>query len=431
MNIRFLISRVSAICLLVGLLVAVASYWRLRIHQTAGSSGLAPARLAARGERVPRLVQCREEPIRVFPSRQYSDIVEEDDLVAVLCGALPIWEPLIVPTAYHELRLWGREFRFTKEMLGAEVTGDFLVQTVLNDSACRANTTSEGGDYLLDSPFGIRVVRSGTEDIIEFRGEGHLGQLLMVLGVVGVPSKTQASTSAGHTGTVADIYQDAVFRFSTSDELEFIGCALALWHPPQKTWTDQYNVEHSFDELLDKLITIPHGRGSCGGCHVPYSVNLILRVDEQYRILSPEVRRRGKEWLDHLSRRLEMLEISGGGWDKSWGLEQQIGRIYGDEVLDKITVTGHHLEWIALASTDVIIPAKEVLRRAVLALRRDVEALPLLSHRSFKSLLPVSHGALALALMRRADPFGSWVRSWKEGKVVCDDWGYHLKAHAR
>jgi hypothetical protein len=425
-NPRWLFSGLGLFSLLAGVGL-IAGFRMIANREQAQGGRFVAARSVMRGERIPRIDQCRERPIDVAAKRYLTNAVSEEELVAVLCGALPLWNPPSVPSAFHELRLWGRKCAFTKEMLGAERTGEFLVTTLLNDDACVANTASPGGNYLLDSPLGIRVVQAGTLDAVEFRAEGHYGQLLKVMGLVGVPSTTSVSTSSGRVGTIADLYQDAVMRFSLHQELEFIGCALAYWHPPRKTWNDQFGNEYNFDHLLKSLMATPFGKGACGGGHVAYAVVTILRVDEQYPILSAGMRPQARAWLGALSQWLEAREAPEGGWDKSWAQPGVLRFVYGDDLLDRITITGHHLEWMALVPSDDLRPAEAVIKRAVAALRRDVESLPPIEHRSFKTMLPVSHGARALALFRGDDPFAVWVKYWKAGRLERTERGFALR----
>ena len=262
--------------------------WKSQYIVKSTSSKFVPAKLVGRSERMSLLLPCRVQPLRIAPNPGLENAVTEDDMVCVLCGALPWWNPPTVPTAIHELRLWGRDAVFTREMFDVDRSGEFLVTTLLSDKACRANTTKNGGSFLLDSPFGIRVVLMGTQDATENRSEAHLGQLLQVLGEAGVPSTTSVTTSSGRVGSVAELYQDAVLRFSLIQELEFIGLALVYWQPPEKSWIDQFGTGCDFDELVSKLIVSPLGRGSCGGCHVPFTVVNILR---RQRGLSYPVRR--------------------------------------------------------------------------------------------------------------------------------------------
>lgn len=384
-----------------------------------------PARVAAQGKRIPLIGKCREHPIKVSPNQGLAHVVSEEDLVLVLSAALPWWNPLSVPSAFHELKLWGKNADFTRKMLGTQRSGEFLVTTLLSDRACRKNTVRSGGSYLLDSPFGIRPVLLGSDDAIDYRGEAHYGQLLMILGEAGVPGTASVTASSDRIGNIMDIYQDAVMQFSIGHELEFISCALAYWNPPQKTWRNQFGNEYSFDQLLSQLIATQLGKGTCGGCHVPYAVVTILRVDEQFAILSDAVRERARKWLKTLAYYLEYHLSESGGWDNYWGHDSKSKFVMGDVVLDRITITGHHLEWIALAPPDVR-PSEMTVRRAVKALRQDVESLPPLHIRSFKSLLPVSHGARALALLRGDDPFSAWINYWKKGRLIRTNKGFEI-----
>jgi len=387
---------------------------------------IVPARLVARGESVPFLVNCREIPLKISSKTKLIDAASEVDLVTVLCGALPWWSPPSVPSAIHELKLWGRTFVFTKEMLGADRSGEHLVRMLLSDKVCRANSAPVGGTYLLDSPFGIRPVLIGSEDAIEYRGEGHYGQLLQVLGEVGVSSTTSVTTSSGKVGTVADLFQDAVMQFSFSHELEFIGCSLAYWLPPQKTWKNQFGVEYNFDQLLTKLIATPYGEGPCGGTHVPYSVVTILRADEQHSILSDPVRHEARKWLMKLAHALEIRWSKQGTWNITSSEKNKPTFLWGDDVLDRITISGHHLEWMALA-TDELRPSETTIKRVVLDLRKDIEALPPLHGRTFKSLLPISHAGRALAMLRGDDPFFVWHKYWKAGKLKPSEKGFTIQ----
>jgi hypothetical protein len=380
--------------------------------------------MAARGECIGRIVHCRDKPIRVRPLPGLDNTVSEEDLVSVLCAALPWWNPPPVPSAFHELKLWGAHFRFTKDMFGVECSGDSLIKTVLSDNECRTNTVAVGGNYLLDSPFGIRVVLSGTPDAIEYRGEGHYGQLLKLLAEVEVPSDAPVTTSSGHIGTIEDLYQDAVLQYSLSRELEFMGCALAYWHPPASTWQDQFGEDHSFDELLWKLIATPYGVGACGGTHVPYAVATILRVNEEYPIISEGVSLHARHWLLTLGHFLEKRWSETAGWDQCWA--RPAGYIYGNDLLDRIAVTGHHLEWMALAPR-ACRPSEQLIKRAATALRADIASLPAIRHRSFKSLLPVGHGARALALLRGVDAFTVWLKYWNAGRLKLTESGFRIE----
>lgn len=410
-------------------LATLAVLGRIAMYTDATTSAIPviPARVAMRGQTVGKTVVCRDVPIKVQPKLHLRDAVREEQLVEILCGALPLWNPPSVPSAFHELMLWGRECDFKRHFFGVERTGKFLLKMLLNNEACVANTALTGGDYLLDSPYGIHVIRIGTLDAVEYRGEAHYGQLLKLMGQVGIPSNTPVSTVSGRVGNLADVYQDAILRFALHEELEFIACALAYWHPPRATWHDQFGNEYSFDQLVQTLCAASLGTGACGGCHLPYAVATILRVDEDHPILSSDVRQYASDWLSALLHRLEDRQLALGGWDRSWATPGTTNFVYGDDLLDRITITGHHLEWICLIGDSDLRPSDVAISRAVAALHRDVLSLPPVEHRSFKALLPVSHAALALSLMRGVDPFSFWLKYWNEGRISRSATGFVVK----
>lgn len=372
-------------------------------------SVLPPVRVALIGRSIPLpKLAAREFPLQVHGVPGLSDCVHDYELAECLCASLPYWNPPTVPSLLHELQLWGREAVFDRDVVGIPRSGSSMVVTLLNDVACKAQTSSDGGHYLIDSPFGIHVVQVGTADAKGYRGEGHDGQLLKVLGEVGVPLSTLVTTETGRQGTIGDLLQDSIKRFFLeSSDLEFMGIVLSLWLPPTKSWTDRFDQTHTFDDLIEALIARPLGDGSCGGCHVPYAVAVILQVDSNIPILSATSRSRAMTWLNALSEIIDQSQLSQGGWDRKWIGKGRVKTVFGDELLERITITGHHLEWIAIAPEQVR-PSKVTTEHAIRSLAVMTRSLPAVSVRSFKSLLPCSHSARALCRMRGQLPFAVW-----------------------
>jgi hypothetical protein len=74
---------------------------------------------------------------------------------------------------------------------------------------------------------------------------------------------------------------------------------------------------------MTHLLEQPLGKGCCGGCHVPYTVVILLRVNEQYPILDAKIYRKAKHWLQNVVATLEKSQLPNGGWDKHWTLTEQ------------------------------------------------------------------------------------------------------------
>lgn len=331
-----------------------------------------------------------------------------------------------MPSLIHEFRLWGISCHFPKEIVGGEGrTGPFFRDTLLNDALCKTNTTPFGKHYLIDSPYGIHIVRVGSKDAADFRAEGHYGQLLMILAETGVPLSTPVSTESGKKGTIGDLLQDAIFRYTPGNEPEFIAVALACWIAPETTWLDQYGDRHSFDDLANRLLKMKTGEGCCGGCHVPYALTILLRVDEQYSIISKKTKQGIERRLKEISKVLEQAVSENGILDTKWPMNGKTLHMYGDETLDRINVMGHHLEWIALAPL-FVRPSNETITRIVIQLHHSVNDLPSMNQRSrtFKTLLPCSHAARALCLFRQVDPNQVWWCAWHEQRLSKNSNGF-------
>jgi hypothetical protein len=283
-----------------------------------------PARRAARGEILPLLIKAREFPIQVKPVSGLEHYVTDEQILVALKASLPLWHPPSVPSLVHELKLWGKDAVFTKEQVGGEGrTGKMMVETLLSDPLCREHTVrlgdGDGGPYLIDSPYGIHPIQSGSYDAMEYRAETHFGKLTMLMGLTGVPLSTPVTTASGRVGTIADILQDTIMNFGWDKELEFVGCSLAYWLPPEKSWSNKFGETFTFDDLMERLLDVPLGKGCCGGTHVPYTVVTLLRVDEQVPILELKTKTKAESWLKYVVGVLEKTQKPDGTWLRDWG----------------------------------------------------------------------------------------------------------------
>ncbi len=409
---RWLAVRLSVAAMLV-ICTAISVLVLFSRNDVSKSASDIPARLAARGEKLPLTIKAREWPIRLEPVPCLEDCVTDEQLATAFQASLPLWHPPSVPSLVHELKLWGKDSTFSKEQVGGEGrTGKMMVETLLSDPLCAERTVKlgdgNGGSYLLDSPYGIHPIQSGTMDAVEYRAETHYGKLTMLMGLADVSLSTPVTTNSGRVGTLANLLQDTILNFHWGQELEFIGCSLAYWLPPEKSWTNQFGETFTFNELLEHLIAEPYGKGCCGGCHAPYTVVTILRVDaEHFPILSEKTRKRAEKWLKNMSVTLEQNQLSDGSWERDWGKAGENGFLYGDKTLDAITLLGHHLEWIALAPPE-FRPSSKCIKKAVAAVTEQIRLLPPMQYRSFKTILPCSHAAMAMCLMKNVDPFQCW-----------------------
>ena len=68
-----------------------------------------PARLAARGETLPLVINASDFPVQIVPIPGLEDCVTDEQLLVALNASLPLWHPPSVPSLVHELKLWGKD----------------------------------------------------------------------------------------------------------------------------------------------------------------------------------------------------------------------------------------------------------------------------------------------------------------------------------
>jgi hypothetical protein len=197
-----------------------------------------------------------------------------------------------------------------------------------------------------------------------------------------------------------DVVRHSLANFDSEQELEFTAVAYSRWLPPETAWTDRYGEEHDFDQLTDALLRRVPQHTACYGCHTPYALVNLLRANERHRILRASTVRRLEARLVEVSRLLERNQDASGVWFGLWYKcsEPAPGHSRG---LQAIWVTGHQLEWIALAPQRVR-PALGCIKRAARAL---VRLLPEHSYMTAANTYPqFSHACRALALIEEVEP---------------------------
>ena len=133
---------------------------------------------------------------------------------------------------------------------------------------------------------------------------------------------------------------------------------------------------------------------------------MLLRIDDQIRILSEEGRTRVQTWLKDVTDRLVKSQRSEGFWDDQWsgpeteGLPPPYGSNFTETTM-RLNVTGHVLEWWAMAPQEVQ-PPDDVRRRATRWLIDEIDELSPAEVRSYYTYL--THAGRALAMWRGRFP---------------------------
>jgi hypothetical protein len=148
--------------------------------------------------------------------------------------------------------------------------------------------------------------------------------------------------------------------------------------------------------------------GVCNGTHRLYSLMVLVRLDDEFQLLSPE---RRDEILDHLRSVRDLIaecQFEDGHWPSNWSrgksaLEEPID----DPLYKQVIATGHHLEWLAIAPVE-LHPSRAQIQKAADWLIETTRAQS--AEEIASSYTYFSHVGNALALWRKTHPGEFWSR---------------------
>jgi hypothetical protein len=315
-------------------------------------------------ERRRMLPQLRPKPISVRPLHDDPQMVSDEQLGAVLSRLRPRLrgpEPRIYDVA-HALRFWGAEARFRDE---ACLSGHEIRQILVHRAKFAEVWGPDEKPLLFRDRLGVGVrVKEGLATT------SHDDHLLAGLAEAGTPLDFPVATQEGKA-RVHLMVERSLRTFSLNQpECEWSALAYALYLPPAGTWVSSEGQEITFDRIADRLMRGRLSRGPCYGNHRLHVLVILLRVDDLHPLLTPECRAKILDYLQNASATLTESQHPAGFWDKTWASgEPRSESEVGDEsetpgpLSDRLQVTGHVLEWLALAPEEVL-PPRDVLRRA-------------------------------------------------------------------
>jgi hypothetical protein len=314
---------------------------------------------------------------------------------------------------YHALRVWGPDAPFGDDSVRFEprqgLLGRGLFTNILLDTATYRQYSAFTLDHLLTrSPYGIQVISTTDDGWGQEWGSTHIGKYIQVTGEMGIPASEAVRLDDGQPACVADIVRDEAMRLNKYVELEWVSIGLSLYLD-QADWNNRFGQRISFDQAARELVARPPGKGACLGAHVPYSLASLLASDRLRPILSKEMRAAVIDRLGEYSGHLSRVQAADGSWGKDWALAQPLDSrqpaLAGNES-DRLTATGHHLEWMAICPAS-IRPADDVLARAASYLVRNMSRTRAMIDEDFHTYPPATHAVRALLLLsgkRWADP---------------------------
>lgn len=377
-------------------------------------AALAVYRAAAVGPRPAAVALPRNLPAVIRPRFDDPRVVTEAQLAAVLERVKPPTDPVSTNNFVHALRLWGpaADFGDPKIPTGAQLRDYFL-----NDATFRHWAGEQTPPLFYRTADGIEV-RSYDDRVADRTTSSfHTNDLVATLAEIGTPLDTPLVMRDGQA-QVSDLLATALGRAHAEQlEIEWTAIAYARYVFPQPGWKNKYGEKLDVEQLVDRLVSQPPELGPCNGLHRLEALVVLNRADDEYKALRPKTKLKLLLYLKRASNSLVASQTADGFWTRHWPRGTSAATVSKDNpatLHDKLLVTGHHLEWLALAPDEVQPPRETVIRAAQWLARTLVEM-------DQKELLdaygPYTHAARSLCLWRSMEPSAAWKKNETDNKV--------------
>lgn len=403
--------------------IAIGVFWSQLGHDFRRSNATSdPAPIKYSGLAAAR-ASVRDNPARIKPAGDLQDCVADDQaLEALVVRMLPQWGRFKLQTVAHALRLWGNAAVFddqtTPHWAGFHrqtPSGQLLQDLLLDDRVFRREAPPGAEPILLRTEYGI-AVRYQTPAL--FEGQlAHPDKLLRICAELGLPSATPVVLRDGE-GQVRDLVSESMARVDEGREMEWTAEALTRYVRGGAEWTDRFGRKWTVNRITRVLLEKPKGQGVCFGTHVPYALMCVYRIDEDDRFLTRQNRSEFGAYFVDLSARLQRDQCADGSFSWRWApnveeppdVETNEKRSVSRDKNFGMAVTGHHLEWIALAPPG-LRPSRASITRAANFLLQDLAGSDLSAESP--DYLPATHAARALCLLKNTPPLEFLARAVK------------------
>lgn len=378
-------------------------------------------RMVAGGSHQTALTFSRNEPLVIAPRFDDPRVVTDEQLAAVLDRVKPPSEPVVTNSMVHALRLWGAEADFGDAKIPS---GQQLRDYFLDDAVFRRFAGAKAPPLFYKGLNGIEV-RSFDDRVTDRETSSHhADDLLATLAEAGVPLDATLKLRDGEA-KVSDLLETSLRRFHLDQlEYEWTAIAYARYVFPQREWRNKYGQRIDVDQLVDEIVCHPLELGPCNGLHRLEALAVLYRADEQVHALSSRTKMKILAHMKGVSQLLADSQHSQGYWTREWPKGTVAtaplspgGRGAGGEgetpakaapvasLHDQLLVTGHHLEWLALAPDEVQPPRETIVRAGQWLARTLVE----MDQKDLTATYgPYSHAARALCLWRSKEPLAAW-----------------------
>lgn len=364
------------------------------------SAGAAWAAYSVQQTRVERaLPTFRNEPRSVPPLYDFPQVASDEQLQMVLQKLRPRLDGAKsrINNIDHALRCWGIEAEFADKTF---LSGKDMREILLDRRKFAAIWGDKTAWLWTDTGVGLRAkVNEGPNT------SSHVDHTLAVLAEVGTPLDYTVVTRAGNT-EMRVILEQSLRDFSLNQiEYEWSALAYALYLEPTDHWFTSEGQKIGFDDLAERIMRQPLPQGVCYGNHRMHALVMMLRVDEQEKILSAPQRERILDYLRGVTRQFVENQHADGYWNRNWAGPTDDSGSAGDPpsgtLTGRILATGHVLEWWALAPAEVHPPRETIIRAGQWLCRTVEEMSPAEIEGNYTFL---THAGRALALWRHHSP---------------------------
>lgn len=347
----------------------------------------------------------RKEPFRVQPLYNRPDLVSDEDLAAVLEKIQPRFEQKNMSPNHveHALRTWGVHAEFQNPHA---VSGQEMLTFLTDHGAYIESWGTDVRPLLLERPTGIEI-RWGSETGASYHHDHWLASITEAGAVLNTP--VYGPSRRNHT--LEDVIQESLRDFRLDErETEWTVMAFGLWIAPQNAWIGGDRRHYSFDLLAKRQLRGHKQVGTCSGTHRVYSLMLLIRLDDEFQLLSPAVRSEVYAHLESVRDLLMVSQFPDGSWPGNWpdGVAA-VENPAEEELYKKIIATGHHLEWLSIAPPD-LHPPEEQIRKAIdwiVEVTRNQSRADVKRRFTF-----LTHVGAALANWRQVHPAEFW-KEWE------------------
>jgi hypothetical protein len=225
-------------------------------------------------------------------------------------------------------------------------TEQLLVQS------CFRRTFPGSSPLFFRSAYGWEVRQRTAQNAREHREyEHHIDQFLATCAQIGAPLSLCIETDFGRI-SIGELLEASRHSFDNSQELCWTLVAYCTYFPEEPEWENRFGERCSYESIVNDIQSRPLDSGSCGGTHKQFALAYFLASSAATQ-LNEDLRRRCEDYLARSSKLLEGSQLSNGAWGPQWmtSVGTDIGTRDGLPIrgVDLVRITGHQLEWIALA----------------------------------------------------------------------------------